>query len=73
MVIESGSGTIDTIDYVAALGSDTVRGMSNAPPYSYSLSNLSAVFTAISSQAAMDGGDGGWAVLYGSVPVTPTT
>ena len=26
--------------------------------------------TAIASQAAMDGGDGGWAVLYGNNPVT---
>ncbi|MHC4400846.1 MAG: hypothetical protein ACYTG0_14310 [Planctomycetota bacterium] len=27
---------------------------------------------AVASQVAMDGGNGGWAVLYGSDPITPT-
>jgi hypothetical protein len=75
VVIEAGEGTISSnsgpIRYKAGLGSDSIRGMGNSPPYSYSLGSLSFTpSTAILSQAAMDGGDGGWAVLYGTNPVT---
>jgi hypothetical protein len=78
VVIEAGEGTMDTASgearYFAALGPDTVRGIYNAPPYTYSLSGLSFTpSTAILSQAAMDGRDGGWAVLYGSNPVTSSS
>ena len=70
IVIESGSGTIDGFTYSAGLGSDTIRGVDNAPPYSYSVSGLSAASGAVLSSAAMDGGDGGWPVLYGPSPVS---
>jgi hypothetical protein len=67
VVIEAGSGSIDSTEYVAGLGSDSIRGMGNRPPYTYSLGDLSFTpSTAIVSQAAMDGTDGGWAVLYGT-------
>lgn len=56
--------------YSAGLGSDSVRGVANSPPYSYAFNGLSAAFTAILSQAGMDGGNGGWAILYGSNPLT---
>lgn len=69
VVIEAGSGTMEGIGYAAGLGSDTVRGVDNAPPYSYT-HGLTSASTAILSQAGMDGGDGGWAILYGSAPVT---
>ena len=54
-----------------ALGADTVRGAvtpSPAPPYNYILPRSYTYATATLS--AMDGGDGGWAVLFGSNPVT---
>ena len=75
VVIEAGEGEMGTASgtarYFAALGSDIVRGIGNSPPYTYSLTDLSFTpSTAILSQAAMDGGDGAWAVLYGSNPVT---
>jgi hypothetical protein len=75
VVIEAGEGEMDTASgtarYFASLGSDTVRGIDNTPPYTYSLNSLSFTpSTAILSQAAMDGRDGGWAVLYGPSPVT---
>jgi hypothetical protein len=75
VVIEAGEGEMGTASgttrYFAALGSDIVRGIYNAPPYTYLLNNLSFTpSTAVLSQAAMDGGDGGWAVLYGLDPVT---
>jgi hypothetical protein len=73
IVIEAGSGTIDGIPYVADLGPDTVKGVEGNPPYTYGLSNVSFTpSTAIATQAAMDGGNGGWAILYGEPPVTNT-
>jgi hypothetical protein len=45
--------------------------MQNRPPFTYSLSGLSSASTAVASQAGMDGGDGGWAILYGPSAVTP--
>jgi hypothetical protein len=74
IVIEAGNGSIEGFGYVAALGSDMVRGVENDPPYTYALSDVTFTpSTAIATQAAMDGGDGGWAILYGDNPVTQTT
>ena len=72
VVIEAGLGVTDGRGFVAGLGSDTVQGMSNAPPYDYAFSGLYSTSTAIVTQAAMDGNDGGWAVLYGSNPLSDT-
>jgi hypothetical protein len=72
VVIESGKGKIEGSNYVAALGADTVRGMQNRPPFTYSLSGLASASTAIVSQAGMDATDGGWAVLYGPSAVSAT-
>ncbi|UCG12115.1 MAG: hypothetical protein JSU72_16660 [Deltaproteobacteria bacterium] len=70
IVIEAGEGTIGTTRYYAGLGSDSIRGVGNSPPYTYVLSGLSfQPSTAILSQAAMDGGNGGWAILYGDNPI----
>lgn len=71
LVIESGSGRLGGVGYTAAVGSDSVRGVGNAPPYDYPLSGLAPASTAIVSQAGMDGGNGGWAILYGPAPVAP--
>jgi PKD repeat protein len=70
VVIEAGTGTIEGVGYSAGLGSDSVRGVENSPPYSYTLNGLSTASTAILSQAGMDGGNGGWAILYGLYPLT---
>lgn len=72
VVIEAGTGTIEGRRYLAGLGADTVRGMENRPPYTYNLSGLASASAAIVSQAAMDGADGGWALLYGPSAVSPT-
>ena len=67
IVVEQGSGTLSTTAYEAARGSDIVRGVTNIPPYIY---NLGATYqVGVATQAAMDGGDGGWAVLYGTTPL----
>jgi hypothetical protein len=70
VVIEAGRGTIGALGYIAGVGGDSVRGMDNAPPYSYSISGVSANSVAIVSQTAMDGGNGGWASLHGPTPVS---
>ena len=71
IVIEAGNGTINGVAYAAGVGADTVRGVSNVPAYNYGISGLSAPLTAVVSAAAMDGGNGGWPILYGPNPVTP--
>jgi hypothetical protein len=58
---------------VAGVGSDTIRGMDNNPAYTYNYGVEFNSKTAVVSQAGMDGGDGGWAVLYGADPVSPGT
>ena len=67
IVVEAGSGTIDGISYELALGGDTVQGVGNSPPYSYTLSQNYDF--AVATQEAMDGGQGGWAVIYGATPL----
>ena len=75
VVIESGHGTIGGVEYEAALGADTVRGVTNAPPYTYTFvaAFTSAPAVAVATMAGVDGGNGGWAYLYGSAPATAST
>ena len=70
VVIESGSGTLSGIEYTAGVGSDSIRGVGNSPPYNYSFAGVNSPGVAVASSAAMDGGDGGFPILYGSNPVT---
>jgi adhesin HecA-like repeat protein len=70
IVIEAGSGDIEGIKYAAAIGNDSVRGVDDTPPYNYTPNALFTPEVAIASQSAMDGGNGGWAVLYGDNPVS---
>ena len=71
IVFEAGLGMINGHEFLAGIGSDSIRGMANNPPISYAFSGLSTVSVAVVSSAGMDGGDGGWPVLYGQNPVTP--
>jgi len=74
IVIETASGTVEGVNYQSFLGGDTVKGVGNAPPYSYSLSGFSSTpEVGIAVQAAMDGGNGGWAVLYGASPLSSSS
>jgi YVTN family beta-propeller protein len=67
VVIEAGSGATDDFSYVAGVGADTVRGIGDDPPYFYELG--STYDFAVLSAAAMQGGNGGWPVLYGDAPL----
>jgi hypothetical protein len=74
IVIEQGSGTINGIPYAAALGADSVQGPDDsASGYSYSFSTVSNANVAIVSVAAMDGGNGGWPILWGAGHLTNTS
>ena len=58
----------------AAVGADTVRGPDNTSSgYTYTFTSLANANTAIVSVAGMDGGNGGWPVMYGSGPLTTTS
>lgn len=53
------------------LGGNSIRGVgSDAAPYTYPLPRSFSHATA--TQSAMNGGNGGWGVLYGSTPVSTT-
>ena len=56
IVFESGTYLIDGITYTAGVGQDTIRGITDSP----------VSYLVIAGLAAMDGGDGGWAVLTNS-------
>jgi hypothetical protein len=60
------------LPYVAAVGGDSIMGVGNSPSYNYTYPAMANSKTAVVSQAGMDGGNGGWAVVYGSDPITPT-
>ncbi|HKJ16130.1 MAG TPA: PKD domain-containing protein, partial [Xanthomonadales bacterium] len=70
IVFEAGSGTVNGIEYSAGLGSDIVRGPTNSPPFNYSFNGVGAPTSSVVSTAALDGGDGGWPILYGTNPVS---
>ena len=75
IVIEAGSGSVAGVEYRAALGADTIRGVTNSPPYNYGFSPAfsSTPAVALATQAAMDGNNGGWAQLHGASPLSATT
>ncbi|MEL7159416.1 MAG: M14 family zinc carboxypeptidase [Bacteroidota bacterium] len=71
VVVEAGTGDIQGTEYAAGIGSDIVRGPQNSSTgYTYGLSGLTGASAAVASAAALDGGDGGWPVLYGGNPFT---
>jgi hypothetical protein len=75
IVFEAGHGTIGGVAFEAMVGADTVRGITNTPPYTYTFSTSfsSAPTVAVTTMAGMDGGNGGWSYTYGASPLTATT
>ncbi len=72
IVIEAGSETVSGTEVKVALGGDSVKSVTNAPPYIYNFSSnfSSTPAVAILSQAGINGGDGAWPVLYGTTPLS---
>ncbi len=73
IILEAGSGTIDDVEYITNVGSQTIQGMGDNPPYSYSISGLSDATVSIASQAGMNDNNGGWVVLFGEDPYTTSS
>lgn len=70
IVLESGSGIINSTQYATGVGQDIVQGIEWGNTHTYS--SFEGVTTALLSSAAMDGGDGGWPLLIGAAPVQDT-
>ena len=69
IIIEAGNGSFGNVQYEAILGTDTVEGVDNGPPFSYALGSTNYDF-AVVTQSAMDGFNGGWANLWGANPIS---
>lgn len=66
IVIESGSGSMNNISYQAGRTADSVKGVDDQG-YEEPLTGSFSI--GVATLQAQDGGDGGWAVLYGSNPI----
>jgi len=72
-VMEAGTGALGGKRFVAGVGPETVRGVDDAPPFSYAMpSFLTTASHAVVSSAGMDGLEGGWPILYGAGAVSPS-
>ena len=67
IVAETGSGTVNDVVFELARGANSIRGIGNAPPYTYAVGNNYDI--GIVSQDGENGGQGGWAVLHGADPL----
>lgn len=67
IITEPGTGTVHDVDYAFARGANLIAGTGNSPPYQYSVSGDFEI--GVATMAAENGGNGGWAVLYGSDPL----
>ncbi len=67
-------GKVNHVYYALARGGDAIRGVGDVPPYKYDLSGYQYPHYsyAVATKNAEDGGQGGWAVLYGTEPVSIT-
>lgn len=72
LVFEAGGGVLDGRPWVASAGAKTIEGVGNAPPYAYAVPGVPTLRAAVASAAAMNGGNGGWPVLYGAGPPSST-
>ena len=73
IVLEAGDYTLGNAHFSAVVGDDVIRGVDdNLPTSKYSLTGFSDLEVVVATQTAMDGRDGGWAILYGTDAVTNT-
>ncbi|MEL7110838.1 MAG: hypothetical protein AAGL99_16365 [Pseudomonadota bacterium] len=71
IITEPGNGTVNQVNYAFARGGNSIAGTGNTPPYAYSVSGDFDI--GVSTMAAENGGNGGWAVLYGNDPLPSNT
>ena len=67
IVADAKIGTLNDVAYRFSRGADQGGGVGNNPPNVYSVGL--DYDTGVMTQAAEDGGQGGWAVLYGNDPL----
>ncbi len=72
VVIEAGHGSLGGVEFEAALGADSVRGVTNSPPYAYTFGTAFAAAPTVGvvTMAGVDGGNGGWAYVHGATMAT---
>ena len=75
VVFEAGHGTIGGVEFEAALGADTVAGVGDSPPYTYTFNTpfASSPSIALLTMAGVDGFNGGWAQVHGATLATTTS
>ncbi|MCP5458337.1 MAG: hypothetical protein H6971_01740 [Gammaproteobacteria bacterium] len=66
IIVQAGAGSFNGITYQTALGANSIHGVGDSPPYSYNLNN--SYDFGVATKEAEDGGNGGWAELYGVAP-----
>ncbi|MEO1202911.1 MAG: hypothetical protein AAFX10_09395, partial [Pseudomonadota bacterium] len=67
IVVEAGAATIDGVSILAGRTNDFVAGVVDNAPY---VTNVGGSWSsAVISAIAMDGGNGGWPILYGANPL----
>lgn len=67
IIVDEGSGTVGVFDYVIERGADFIDGVSNNGE-SYTVAGDFEI--GVATQAGEDGGQGGWAVLFGNDPLS---
>ncbi len=75
IVFETGHGTLDGVEFEAHIGADTVRGVTDSPPYAYTFNTpfAFAPTVVVTTMAGVDGGNGGWSYSHGPALATTTT
>ena len=79
MVFEAGTHTVNNVSFKTGVGNDVIVGVDDPvglfigtgyTTSSYTLGGFSSISHAVLSAAGMDGGNGGWPVLYSNTPFT---
>ncbi len=70
IVMEAGSGTLESVPYEVAIGADTVYDYTNPTTYGFNGAFSASPTFGLVTQAAMDGGNGGWAQQFGAASLT---
>jgi len=75
IVVESGHGFFGGTEFECKVGTDSVAGVVNSPPYPYTFATSfpSAPQVSVVTQTAMDGFNGGWMYTFGASPASATT
>jgi len=66
IVAETGIYELEDFSMAINYGADSIKGVGNSPAYTYTLDK--AYTDGVITKEAEDGGQGGWAVLYGATP-----